>query len=608
VSQQYPLFRRFAFYSFVTISQPKAQTLLDRIRDSSDAWLWSTSIQVELFRALPELWDALRAEERTLLAEEIAEGPSPEKYQGDISEDEWSRLWDRAVWNRLIRIQQQSEENLTEAASDLLSEIAERREEWEYTGDEKEDFPIWTESGWGYETDYPAESLLDESDEDVVEILATHEQYREGLLESWREAVKQDPERALRILELLHEQECYSSGVWKSSFRGFREVEFQSRLHGGIFLLVGQLPDELIEESIHSLAFLVESTSKENLGRAEKYVLALWDRLWAIALEAEVRDGSGPLSVAINHPAGKLAEALLHRLRKGELTKGGGISSNLQFRIERILEGSEEAARLGRVIVASRLSLLHFLDSGWTENKLIPRFDWSSLSFSEETPFLWSGYLWSPTMPPDLWPAMKAHFLSTFQHLDQLLEKARKSLAVLLVAIAVQDWEALSAEESQSCLKELDENERAEIARWIVRRLEGADKRAETLWTERIGPWVESAWPKGATFRSSTTSVPLAWAAMEAGDAFPEAVDVIENRVTTLDRPPSVLNRLVESEHPNSHPEASLQLLNALIDDISFRYAAEELQHCLEGISASKAALEEDQRYIRLMNLVEQYL
>jgi hypothetical protein len=315
MGQQYPLYRRFAFYSFATIAQPKAQTLLDRIRDSPAAWLWSTSIQVELFRALPELWDALGAEERTLLAEEITEGPRPGKYQGDISKDEWTRLWDRAVWNRLIRIQQQSGEDLTETASDLLSEIEERHEDWKYTGDEKEDFPIWTESGWGYETDYPAESLLDRSDEDIAEILATHEQHREGLLKSWREAVKQNPERALRILELLHDQECYSSGVWKSSFRGFREVEFQSRLHGDIILLVDQLPVDLLEESIHSIASLLESISQEDLVETEGYMFSIWDRLWPIAVECEVRDGTNPLNTAINHPAGKLAEVLVHLLR-----------------------------------------------------------------------------------------------------------------------------------------------------------------------------------------------------------------------------------------------------------------------------------------------------
>ncbi|WP_103016191.1 SIR2 family protein [Salinibacter ruber] len=605
VSQQYPLFRRFAFYSFVTISEPKAQTLLDRIRDSPDPWLWSTSIQVELFRALPELWDALGAEERTLLAEEIAEGPSSKKYQGDISEDERTRLWDRAVWNRLIRIQQQSEEDLTEAASDLLSEIAERREAWEYTGDEKEDFPIWTESGWGYETDYPAESLLDRSDEDVAEILVNHEQHREGLLESWREAVKQDPERALRILELLHEQECYSSGVWKSSFWGFREVEFQSRLHGDVFLLVDQLPVDLLEESIHSLASLLESISQEDLGETEGYMFAIWDRLWPTAVECEVRDGTNPLNTAINHPAGKLAEVLVHLLRGRELTKEGGIEDDLQSRIEVILNEEQEAARLSRVIIASRLALLHFSDPEWTEENVVPLFDWAS---SDEARFAWSGYLWSPTMRPDLWPAMKPFFLATFDNVDQLRGEAQKSLAVLLAAISVEGKQTLTSDEARDCLRQLDEQGRTEVARWIVRRLEGADERAERLWAERIGPWVESAWPQGAAFRSSATSVSLAWAAIEAGNAFPEAVEVIESRVTALDRPPSVLNRLAESEHPNSHPQASLQLLDALIDDISFHHEAEELQQCLEDISASEADLEDDRRYVRLMDLVEQHL
>jgi hypothetical protein len=203
---------------------------------------------------------------------------------------------------------------------------------------------------------------------------------------------------------------------------------------------------------------------------------------------------------------------------------------------------------------------------------------------------------------------MKSYFLTTFENLDQLQGEAQKSLAVLLAAISVEGKQTLTEEEARDCLRQVDEQGRTEVARWIVRRLEGADERAERLWTERIGPWVEAAWPQGAAFRSSATSISLAWATIEAGNAFPEAVDVIESRVTALDRPANLLDRFAGSEHPDSHPESSLKLLDLLIDDISFAHTAEELQRCLEEISASEADPEDDPRYVRLMDLVEQHL
>jgi hypothetical protein len=604
-TREYPLFRRFALYSYEEFSLPKAEYLLKHLLRNPGAWIWATSIQVELFQALPKLWDTLATEDQTRLAETIVEGPPRNKYREDISGDEWTRLRDRAIWNRLVRIRRSSEHDLTSSALERLEEIEERFPEWEYGGTEKEDFPFWTEVGWGYETDYPAESLLDRSDEEIVDILINHERQRRGLVESWRGAVKLDPSRTNVILEMLHEKRAYPEDIWKSSIRGFRDVEVQEEVHAHFLVLIRQLPNDFVEALTNPLSSLLETIAKAGVDELEDILLALWDRLWPTAVEHEVRDDSDPLNAAINHPAGKLAELLFHLLRGRELVKDSGIDADLHSRIEAILETRGDGARLARTIVASRLARLYFLESDWTEEWVVPLFDWTS---SDESRFAWSGYLWSPTMRPDLWPTMKPYFLSTFEYLDQLRERAQKSLAVLLVAIAVEGEQTLSDKEARHTLRQLDEQGRTEVARWIVRRLEGADERAETLWTERIGPWVNAAWPQEAELRSPQTSVSLSWAAIEAGDAFPEAVDVIASRVTTLDRPASVLDRLAESGRPDSHPESSLQLLDILIDDISFRHEAEDLQRCLEEISTSDPSLAEDPRYIRLMELVEQHL
>lgn len=605
VVREYPLFRRFALYAYEESALLDPETLLMHLLEDPVAWVWATSIQVEFFRALPRLWDALDSEGRTRLADTIIEGPPRTRYREDISDDEWDRLRDRAIWNRLVRIRHSSEHDLTESGQNRLEEIEEQFPEWEYTGTEREDFPFWTEVGWGYETDYPAESLLDRTDEKIVDVLLNQERHRRGLVESWREAVKLDPHRAIGILEILHEQGGYREDIWKSSVRGFREVEVQEEHHAGFLDLVGGLPNDLVETLAVPLSSLLETIAKAGADELEGLVLSLWDRLWPAAVEHEVRGGPDLLSTAINHPAGKLAEVLLQLLRERKLTKRGGIDAELQSRIEDILDGGGEAIHLARVVIASRLALLHFLDPEWTEENLVPLFDWTS---SSQARFAWSGYLWSPTMPPDLWPAIKPYFLSTFENLHQLSDTAQRSLAVLLVAIALQDKQALSEEEARECLRRVNHQGRTEVARWLVRRLEGAEERVDTLWTERIGPWLEVAWPQEAEFRSSQTSVLLAWAAIETRDAFPAAVDAIESRITPLDQPAHVLDKLADSEHPASHPEPSLKLLDILIDDISFRHIAEALQRCLEEISTSDPSLEADPRYVRLLELVQQYI
>jgi hypothetical protein len=602
---EYPIFRRFAFYSFQHSSLPEAGTLLSYILEDSNAWVWARSIQVEFFQALPQIWDQLDLEGREELGTEITEGPPRSNYREEISDDEWTRLRDLAVWNRLIRIRFSSEHNLTGSAQDELDRIEEQFPAWEYKGTEKEDFPSWTEGRWGYETDYPAESLLDRDDDEIVSILLKHGRHRQGLAESWREAVKLAPDRACQILKMLREQEGFPEDVWKSSIRGFRDVEVEEEIHTQLLDMIESLSNENLKILLHPLSSLLETIARSGEVDLDDLIFSLWDRLWPISVQHEVRDEPDPINTAISHPAGNLAEVVVHLLRSREVAKRGGIDSDLQSRINEILSEREDAAGLARVIIASRLALFHFLNPVWTEEKVVPLFDWSS---SDEARFVWSGYLWSPSMPPDLWPAMKPSFLVSFENLDQLQEGVQRNLAVLLVAIAVEGEPSLSAEEARNCLRQLGDQDRGEAARWIVRRLEGAGDRVEKLWSERIGPWIESAWPREEELKSSETSVSLAWAAIQVGEAFPDAVNTIESRVGSLNRPAHVLGRLGESGLPHAHPEPALQLLNVLVDNISFRYDAEKLQQCLENIASSKPVRKDDPRYVRLMDLAEQNL
>jgi len=602
-TRRYPLFRRFALYGFTTESNPEASLLLEHILNDSTAWLWSTSVQVELFRALPALWDALEQEERPRLAETISEGPPRAKYKEDISTDEWTRLRDRATWNRLIRIHSQSDADLTAEAFERLEEIAQRYPDWEFTGDEKEDFPTWMEMRSGFETDYTADALLDQSDEKIANILVTHDDHRRGLLDSWRRAVSQEPRRGLAVLELLFEREYYQKDVWSSSFRGFREVEVEEDLHVRLLTLINRLPEDPIHSLADSLSSLMGAIAQIKGEAFWDVLLDQWDRLWPATMDYPSMADSDPLTTAINHPAGKLAEVLFYLLGSEDLSRHGGIPTELRSRFEEIIEQEGEAARLARVIIASHLAVLYFLDPTWTEENVVPLFDWAS---TEKASSAWEGYLWSPSMRPDLWSAMKAHFLRTFEHLDLFERTAQRNLAALLAAVAIEGEHTLTDDEARQCLRQMDDQGRTDVAQWIVDRLQGAEERADVLWVNRIGPWIDAVWPREAGLRSSEASNSLAWAAIESGEAFPSAVETVGRLISALERPHGIVDKFVESDHTTAYPEASLELLNRLIDDIQFRHTAEVLQQCLNEIAESEPSLADDGRYIRLQGMADQ--
>ena len=80
---------------------------------------------------------------------------------------------------------------------------------------EKERIPHWSETRWGYRTDFSTEALLEHSDEELAQVLVEHEEHREGLMEAWRSVVIQSPERNLDVLGHIDEVSDVPSDIWE---------------------------------------------------------------------------------------------------------------------------------------------------------------------------------------------------------------------------------------------------------------------------------------------------------------------------------------------------------------------------------------------------------
>jgi hypothetical protein len=91
-----------------------------------------------------------------------------------------------------------------------------------------------------------------------------------------------------------------------------------------------------------------------------------------------------------------------------------------------------ERLRHGRVLLASRLIALFRVDRSWTEEHLLPLFDWAHSSV--EAKAAWEGFLCSPRLYRPLLIAFKSQFLSTAHHYADLGEHGRQFAAFLTYA------------------------------------------------------------------------------------------------------------------------------------------------------------------------------
>jgi hypothetical protein len=114
------------------------------------------------------------------------------------------------------------------------------------------------------------------------------------------------------------------------------------------------------------------------------------------------------------------------------------------------------------------------------------------------------------------------------------------------------------------------------------------DQRGER-WRTLVGPIFRAVWPLDAHLRSKRHSENLMRMALEAGDAFPDAVDAIVDVVVPFELYRLSLSLRLEKKHENLHreyPKAFLKLVNALVDPAFYRVPSdlgEVLQECLEA-------------------------
>lgn len=594
----YPLFRRLLLYAVRQGGLMVPPGVLEMVSGDPRRWVWSFEVQVEFFATLPWLWDHLdQAGKQSLLAL-LLKGPPREMFREDLAPLEWEELRDHSIWERLARLRRGGAVLEGEAGAWLMR-IEAVHPAWRHTGERRADFPTWMETRWGLATDFSAEDLLGLSDDDLLRVLKEHRTNREGLLDSWRHAAELDRRRALRLLDRLLQEGYLDLAVWSYGLAAFREVGDDAELRETIVGLLERLPPQLLDESriVRAVADAVRQLSENVRDALRPRLLAVWDAVLPLSFAVAGTGADERVTDAINHPTGVLAEALLLVLRSHHPERNAGIEEDVRVRLERLISSSEDSARLGRVIVASRLPLLHDLSPEWTEQIVIPLFDWRD---PQEATGAWQGFLWSPWIRPSLWQHLKPHFLASFDHLDAL-GGSKSSLAGTFASIAIEGEAAISPLEAGECLRKLDDSGREAVAIWICQRLGGAEAQSGRLWRDRIQPWLERAWPKEPGLRGPGASTRLSWAATLAGDAFAEAAYCVSGLIGPSEHAGMILREVEGKELTTVAPEACLELINALTpDEPDYGF---ELGAFLEHVSAVRPDLTGDPRYRRLKDI-----
>ncbi|WP_336193512.1 hypothetical protein [Providencia stuartii] len=252
--------------------------------------------------------------------------------------------------------------------------------------------------------------------------------------------------------------------------------------------------------------------------RHEDILLDLCLRIMTLFQEANssssiLYNGAGtndPVGSAINHPIGHVTQVLINLWFKQSPNDNDLLPAKLKPIFTILCDVQIEQFRHGRVLLGSRLIAFFRVDRPWTEQHLLPLFDWIN---PVEAKAVWEGFLWSPRLYQPLLTALKMHFLESANHYMDLGEH-RQQFATFLTYAALGPTEGYTVEEFRSAIGVLPQEGLEESAQALSQALEGTAEQSEDYWKNRAQPFWQQIWPKSrdlATPRISKTGGKSQW-------------------------------------------------------------------------------------------------
>lgn len=414
---------------------------------------------------------------------------------------------------------------------------------------------------------------------------------------SWEDLgaiVHRDAARVAEALRECAERGKYPPAPWTRlmwhlvSMR--REDKAEPDVENDVLEILLSAPDDLFVNVTMALADFLRAIGDAWDSERESEFRVLWERTWISAASGGSIGNADPVTRALNHVAGKLAEAAIFRLSKHEPLPQSGLPSSVRFYFDTIATSPD--AHPGRVLLAARLDFLFTVDPKWTEMELVRRLDPSASP--AEALDLWAGFAWSPRLSPNSLQAIKASYLAVLAR-DNLPSRTKRGLLGLLVAICLNIPEELTKGEVRSIISRLSDSSLCVALSSLRGRLTGSPSERGQIWNDKVEPWLRDYWPREGGRNSAATSETMTHLVIGSGDSFPEAVSCCAPFLKPVESHHWDIVYL--EEHIDKHPAAVLDLLSRVVQEELPQNSRPDLREILDAIAGVRPDLREDPRF-----------
>lgn len=611
------LFTRLVLFAHMHSAYTDEQTGT-LVRRLDDATFWDAGLQVELMRLLVARWSEIPAGDRGAIEQRWCVGVPRSLYVDDAfsSEEDWDFHLDSLRFRRLSRLVQ-ADQAVGPASMRMVEEIRERRG-WEPFTDEQADFATWTESGMGPQGDPELLAEVRESElVDEVRQLRDASPWEQGGV--WEIICAREPRRALSALQSASGTDQRLAWEWRSLLSVTSQSQDEELL-GRIAVHLIEMPSELLGDILYNASSWLQQRTKfilvTGLGGADT-VFRLWDRLFGIAAvddgkEDKLTDSDRLATQAYNRPGGLLAYCLIDALGGTDVSDDTVILSDIVDRVTRLIDADCRAGVVGRVVLASQMSLLGYHVPDLTRRLLLPRF----LADDPEADLLRRAYFGMGQLTvPLIHNEILSHSrleLARADYSDLDMESAACSIMRIAVLrrLTPESEYVLEPHDLKKRLSGARPEARSWAAWYLWRQSLPEDRDAfdpTEHWRRVSGPILEESWPRDAHLRCRKVSVRFAEMALGAGDAVPDAVQTVLGFIAPFEL--HAISRLVRPHRSDgaidSHPLAVIRLLDGILD-ASPTVIPRDLDETLNRCRAADPRVEQADGYWRLKAFVRQ--
>ncbi len=470
----YPTFKRLALFAASQDDCIAPKQWVDWLLAEEKRWLWSINTRREILRLFVLQGRHLAGNAQKQLEAAILAGPPG----NDRKADGWQESVANPVWLHLAKLNI-SGLTLGASAAARLAEISNTHPQWQLATDERDEFPLWMSRPG--DPDYEDSRDVDiapRKRQELVQWLTKPTPKRRFFhKDTWPDVCRTRFFHSLFALCDLAHDDVWPADRWREALQTWAEKGMVLRSWQYAAPLVQTMPDAVLQEIDHAVTWWIEATSK-SINCHEGILLDLCRRVLALPLEA----GSGsriirkgvetydPLYSAINHPIGHVTHALINLWFKRNLNDNDLLPADLKPIFTALCDVQVDRFRHARVLLGSHLIAFFRVDRPWTEQYLLPLFDWSN---PVEATAAWNGFLWSPRLYQPLMTAFKLQFLACANHYADIGEH-RQRFATFLTYAALNRIEGYTVEEFRFALGALPQEGLEACAQALYQALESA--------------------------------------------------------------------------------------------------------------------------------------